>query len=237
MLQVGYYQFLQSCCGCGRVKLCLADELIGNQINPTDSSLIQNIVQVKGRYIYYQGEEIKKLFFVKSGSVKTIYFNENGDQQIINFHYPGEIIGLAHLNYSYHSLSAITLEKSVICAFSLRFILENCEKHPNLLTNLLNRFNAEIKHRHESLLGINHRIASKRLGNFLLDLINRQYLPRNKPIELHLTMSRADMANYLGLAPETVSRVLSKYEKSGLIFAHKKIVRINNLDEFIKFVS
>lgn len=237
MLQVGYYQLLQSCCGCGRVKLCLADELIGTQLNLTESSLIQNIVQVKGSYIYYQGEAIKNLYFVKSGSVKTIYFNENGDQQIINFHYPGEIIGLAHLNYSYHSTSAITLEKSVICVFSLRFILENCEKHPNLLTNLLNRFNTEIKHRHELLLGINHRIANKRLGDFLLDLINRQYLIRNKPIEFHLTMSRDDMANYLGLASETVSRVLSRYEKSGLILVNKKKIRINNLDEFVRFLS
>jgi CRP/FNR family transcriptional regulator, anaerobic regulatory protein len=237
MRQVGYHQFLQTCCGCGKVKLCLADELIGNQLDPMEPNLIQDMIRVKGRYIYYQDEEIKNLFFVKSGSVKSVYFNQNGDQQIINFHYPGEIIGLAHLNHSYHSSSAITLEKSVICAFSLRFILANCEKHPNLLTNILKRFNAELKHRHESLLSINHRIASKRLGNFLLDVINRQFLTRNKPIELHLTMSRADMANYLGLAPETVSRVLSKYEKSGLIFANKKKVRINNLDEFVRFVS
>ncbi|MCK9605712.1 MAG: Crp/Fnr family transcriptional regulator [Methylomonas sp.] len=237
MLQFGYHQLLQGCRECGKIKRCFANDLVGNPLDPVTPNLLHDLIQPKGRYIYYQGEDIKNLFFLKAGSVKNIYANNQGDQQIINFYFPGEVIGLAHLYHSYYLSSAITLEKSIVCAFSLPFIQANCEKFPNLLKNILEHFNAEILHCHESLLAINHGIASKRLGVFLLDLIHRQNLAHNRPILIRLTMSRADIANYLGLAPETVSRVLGKYEKSGLILANKKKIQINNLNKLTALVG
>ncbi|AEG00538.1 Crp/Fnr family transcriptional regulator [Methylomonas methanica] len=231
MLQPDYSRLLLRCSECGKINRCLACALIGDQLRPTDSTPLQNLIQPKGHYIYNQGDEIKNLFFLKAGSVKNIYTNKRGDQQIINFYFPGEVIGLPQLQHSHHSSSAVTLEKSVICSFSLRFILANCEGNPHLLNTVLERFDAEIQHRHESLLAINHRSAGKRLADFLLELIYRHDLSRNYPILLSLTMSRADIANYLGLAPETISRILSKYEKSGLILVNKKKIQINNLND------
>lgn len=140
------------------------------------------------------------------------------------------------LNHGQHSASAVTLEKSVICAFPIGFIRTHCEKLPNLLSDILKRCDAEIKHRHETLLSSHQCLASKRLGDFLLELIYRLELSRNKPVLLHLPMSRADMANYLGLAPETVSRVLSKYQKHGLILAKKQKIQINDLEQLTAFV-
>lgn len=235
MPHIGYS--LQHCRDCGKIKHCLADELIGQPLNPAEPFLIQNTIHPKGRYIYYQEDAIKHLFFVKSGSVKSVYSNEQGDQQIINFYFPGDVIGLAVLNHNYQSSSAVTLEKSVICAFPAAFIRAHCEKLPNLLGEILKRFNAEIKHRHESLLSSHQCIASKRLGGFLLDLVYRQDLARNNPLLIRLSMSRADIANYLGLAPETVSRMLSKYQKHGLILANKQKIQIIDLKRFISFVD
>lgn len=237
MLQPGYHRLLQRCSECGKINRCFACALIGSQLPTTDSTPLLNLIQPKGRYIYYQGEEIKNLFFLKAGSVKNIYTNKQGDQQIINFYFPGEVIGLAQLYHSYHSSSSVTLEKSIVCSFSLRFILANCERNPNLLHTVLECFNAEIQHRHESLLAINHRTAGRRLADFLLELVYRQDLSRNRPILLGLTMSRADIANYLGVAPETISRILSKYEKSGLILANKKKIQINNLNELSAYLD
>lgn len=231
MLQLRYQGLLQRCSECGKINRCFACTLIADQRHPTDSAPLLNLIQPKGQTIYSQGDEIKNLYFLKAGSVKNIYTNKQGDQQIINFYFPGEVIGLAQLQHSHHSSSAVTLEKSVICRFSLRFIQANCESNPNLLNTVLERFDAEIQHRHESLLAINHRSAGRRLADFLLELVYRQNLSGNHPILLGLTMTRADIANYLGLAPETISRVLSKYEKSGLILANKKKIQINNLND------
>ncbi|QPK64895.1 helix-turn-helix domain-containing protein [Methylomonas sp. LL1] len=228
---------LRRCHECGKKSLCLADDLVGNRIDINDRNLIRDRIHEKGNCIFYQGDGVKSLFFVKSGSVKSIYTSGNGDQQIINFHFPGEVIELLPLNHSCHSSSAITLEKSVICAFSLHFILAYCEKLPSLLNNIQTRVNVEIEHQHEVLLSSNHRIANKRLGIFLLDMVYRQHLKQANSARLQLTMSRADMANYLGLAPETVSRVLADYEKQGLILANKKKIQIPDLNRLIKFIS
>lgn len=229
--------FLRSCCECGKRKYCLADDLIGNRINAQKSNLIQNVNHPPESYVFNQGDLLKNLFFVKSGSVKNVYTGENGDQQIINFHFPGETIGLLPLRHSYHSTSAITLENSIICMFSLEFILANCERFEDLLSKFLARSEAEIRHRHESLLSINHLTADKRLGIFLVDLIDRQNLNQNNSASLRLTMPRADIANYLGLAPETVSRTLSKFQKLGLLLTSKKNIRIIDISGLTKFVS
>lgn len=234
-MQFVFNPILQRCCECGKRSYCPANSLIKTRIAVSKRDILQNVSFPTDSYICHQGAPRKNLFFVKSGSIKNVYTNELGDQQIIDFRYAGEFIELMSLEHSTHSSTAVTLEKSLICVFSMRFIMAN-RRINGFLENIQKRSETEIRHHHEALLSNNRHSANKRLGIFLLDIIERQSLNYDNSAMFQLAMSRTDMANYLGLAPETVSRTFSHYVKQGLITVRKKNIAIKDINKLIEFI-
>lgn len=218
-----------TCFDCGKRKGCPADYLIENPAVTNPRGAVRNTSYAANETLFTQGSGVKNLFFVKSGSIKNIYTGEEGDQQIIGFYFSGDLIVPVSLKHSCHLSTAVALEASIVCVFPLNFIVANCEKLPHLQANMLRHSEAEIKHHHEWLLGVNHHSALNRLCAFLLDLIYRQRLDCDNSALLNLTMTRADIGNYLGLAPETVSRNFSKLKEQGLVIIQKKRLKLNDL--------
>ncbi|MDD2762031.1 MAG: Crp/Fnr family transcriptional regulator, partial [Methylomonas sp.] len=227
----------QTCCDCGKRKYCVADYLIGKRLKNAEQFQIRNSSHRPDETVFCQGQRINALFFVKSGSVKNVYTDEDGEQQILGFHFSGEIVDPISLQHANHLSSLITLENTLLCAFPLHLVQEGCDKLPTFSVHIRNRSEAESRQRHETLLSINRRGALDRLAAFLLDMSLRQNLVHDNSASLRLPMTRADIANYLGLAPETVSRTFSKFKEQGLILAQKKYIRINDIEKLAHFCN
>ena len=93
------------------------------------------------------------------------------------------------------------------------------------------QFSGTISQYQELLMIINNKTAEQRVAVFLLDYSNRLKSRGLSGVNLHLCMSRGDIGSYLGLAAETVSRSLSKFEHLGIITVHKKNVRIASIQK------
>ena len=95
------------------------------------------------------------------------------------------------------------------------------------------QFSREITLNHQLLMTINKNNAEERIAIFLLDLSCRSYLRGFSEVNLHLSMSRKDIGNYLGVASETVSRILTKFEREGVININGKdlkLIKIQSLE-------
>ncbi len=226
-----------TCSECGKRKYCLVDDLIENRTTPGKRIFILNTSVRVDSHIVYQGDKTKSLLFVKSGSVKSVYTDESGDQQITQFYFAGEYIGLITLKHQVHATAAITLENSIICEITLDPIVNEAVRSQPFLSKIHQRLDAEIRRQYHNQLINNQYPAGKRIGMFLLELVERQKLNHNNTALLRLAMSRADIANYLGLTAATVSRMLSMYNVLGLIAASKKNIRINDINALRKFVA
>lgn len=171
-----------------------------------------------GRYIFLMGDRSRFVYFVRSGSVKSCITSMAGDEQVVSFHLPGELLGLpALLETDVHRTSAITLQGTEVCALPAAYI-EWCAKHtPGGLLWLFRLAGNEVTRTQRSLLLLNHMKAEARLGRFLLDLAGRYWDMGQPAGEFSLSMSRQDISNHLGLALETVSRLLSRFRKEGLL--------------------
>lgn len=182
-----------------------------------------------GDMLYQPEQEFSNLFAIRSGCVKTYMVGKNGEEMILGFHLPGEILGLDGLESGKHACYAIALDTSSVCALPYSRFDSLCEKLPNLRTQLHSLIGKEINQEHRHLMLLGSLTAEERLATFLISLSNRYEKRGFSATEFNLSMSRHDIGRYLGLAVETVSRLFSGFQDQGLLEVNRKNIRITNL--------
>lgn len=170
-----------------------------------------------GDTLFHLGSTQHALHLSRNGSFKSIAVNEAGDVQVIAFHLPGELIGLDALGSGRHRCQAMALEAADVCELNIAQLEQAAREVPGLqhaLLRLMGR-TVEIDQDHLALLG--RPQAIERLAMFLVGLVSRLDalgLPHDR---FALPMSRGDIASYLGLVIETVSRGFGRLQDDGLI--------------------
>lgn len=226
--KINFKSLRASCQNCSLVELCLPRGLDKNDLSELDDLIQQRRLVQKGETIFGQGRKTGCIFAVRSGSVKTFTTAKNGEEQILGFHLPGELLGLDGLDNQIHSCSGVALDTSTICELPVNDLNVLCIKMPGLQQQLLSLISDEITKDHTMLLLLARRNAEQKLATFLLSLSNRFKVRGYSADEFDLTMSRYDIGNYLGLADETVSRLISKFRENKIINADRKKIQITD---------
>jgi CRP/FNR family transcriptional regulator len=181
-------------------------------------------------FLYSQGDEGLSLFAVKSGSFRSFITNTDGLEQTIGFYLPGELMGLDSLQSGHFTCSIVALETGTVCELPVAHLKELCTEIPGLQAQLIRVLGKEITSDHDKILLLGHRSAKARMATFLLMLSLRYGALGFSSTEFNLSMRRHDIANFLGLTIETVSRQLADLSKNGIISVQRRNVQINNLD-------
>lgn len=224
--KVNFKSLKASCQNCSLVELCLPRGLDNADLSSLDEVIQQRRLVHKGDYIFRQGEKSGCVFAVRSGSVKTFTTDKNGEEQILGFHLPGELLGLDGLDNEIHSCSGISLDTTTICELPINDLNVLCVKIPGLQQQLLSLISNEITKDHTMLMLLARRNAEQKLATFLINLSGRFKARGYSADKFDLTMSRNDIGNYLGLADETVSRLISKFKDHDIINAERRNINI-----------
>jgi CRP/FNR family transcriptional regulator len=220
----------EPCRTCAAWGSCHAIRIMAMAHENTASPHLHSRTLSQGEHVFHEGYELKAVYVVKTGSVKAYLTSTVGDEQVVSFHLPGELLGLdALLGMGAHVSSAIALEGTVVCAIPVAH-LEGFVRHtPDGLQWLLRLAGEEIVHCHHTQLMLNRMKAETRLSHFLLDLSRRFSERGYSAREFNLSMSRQDIGNHLGLAFETVSRLMTRFQQDGLLEVNQRR-RITILD-------
>lgn len=203
------------CSKCSVREFCLPVGLDANASQKLDALLKKNQrVLHKNDLLYKPGDNFDKLYVVRSGSLKTYHENAQGAEQIIQFNLPGEMIGFDALPNETHQLSAKALETSSVCEITFKALFLLAAEIPSLQLRLLTL--ASKPQEAQNLIHLNSS-ALERIALFLLNLSDRFKRRNLSPVSFHLSMTRLDIASYLGLTIETTSRMFSKLQKSNII--------------------
>lgn len=171
-----------------------------------------------GREIYAEGDLNDKCFQVSTGAVRVYRLLSDGRRQVVSFHLPGEMFGFEA--GTDHSFFAEAITDTTLAVFGRRHMQERSR---DLLALAL----AGMARAQQHLLVIGRQCAVERIAAFLVDLCERQGGGRL----LRLPMSRQDIADYLGLTIETVSRVMTKLKaRSVIALRDARTVDIMRLD-------
>lgn len=227
---INFKSLRASCQNCSLAELCLPRSLNSEDLFTLDEVIQKRRIVQKNERIFHQGEASGCIFAVRSGSVKTFTTAKDGEEQILGFHLPGELLGLDGLDNQIHSCSGVALSTSTVCELPINELNVLCVKIPGLQQQLLSLISDEITKDHTMLLLLARRNAEQKLATFLISFSSRFKERGYSAMEFDLTMNRVDIGNYLGLADETVSRFMSKFREYGILEVDKRKIKIIDHD-------
>ena len=215
-----------ACENCSLRALFLPMVVAPEDLDRLDTIIRRSRPLLGGEYVFRTGERFLSLYVVKSGWVKSYVRNADGDAQILGFHLPGEIIGLDAIEKNTHACSAKALETSAICEIPYGRLEELSATIPSLQHQMYRLLSRTIAHDNEMLLLLANKNAEERLAAFLVNMSGRLRKRGLCATDFYLSMPRHDIANYLGLSAETVSRGFTHLQKKALLNVERKRVQL-----------
>lgn len=161
--------------------------------------------------IYGQDEPAEYVYKVLKGSVRTHKLLDDGRRQIGAFYLPGDIFGLE--SGAYHRFAAEAIAETVVLAVKRSTLTGLAQTDAVVARSLWQMTARELDHVHDQMILLGRSSAQERVASFLVEMAGRSA----NEAEFDLPMSRQDIADYLGLTIETVSRTFSSMERRALI--------------------
>lgn len=203
-----------SCARCALVRAC---GVAGNgSVAFADvQQLVEDVGPFRGnQFVFRAGEPFRSLFAVKSGMVKTVQTDAEGRAQVLGFYLPGEVLGLEAVDPGVYPVDGVALESTRLCRLPFDAVSHVAQREPEVQQHLFRLFSRAIGQHEGRSWDVG---ADQRLAAFLLDLSTRFAQRGLAPEHFRLAMPRGDIANFLHLAPETVSRVLARFREQGMV--------------------
>jgi CRP/FNR family transcriptional regulator, anaerobic regulatory protein len=180
----------------------------------------------RGEHLFRQGDQFRNLYIVCTGGIKLYLTTYDGTEQILNFYFPGELLSLDSIESHQYNTSALALDITSVCKLPFDRIMNLCHQDPNIYDQLFKFAGLEIAKKHNMMLTLGQKPAEEKFAAFLLDISMRNKNSGHYHSNLQLSMSRHDIANYLCLADETISRLFSRFSTDGILVTSRKSVQI-----------
>jgi CRP/FNR family transcriptional regulator len=182
-----------------------------------DQSVMDSATRVVNRkeHVFFEGDAVTHIYKVEAGHVCVYRLLSDGRRQVIDFAFAGDFIGLGASGT--HSLNAQATERSRLRCLPVSELRNIVRENPKLGLELYEAISGELNATRELLMSVNHRTAQERVAGFLLALSQRNARRGEDATSIVLPMTRTDIADFLGLTIETVSRTFSKFRAKGLI--------------------
>jgi CRP/FNR family transcriptional regulator, anaerobic regulatory protein len=183
----------------------------------------------QGEQIFRQGDPLTAFHVIRAGSVKTYFDSQDGCEQAVAYLFPGDLLGFDALAEQRHPTSAMALETTSYCTIPYERVESLASKLPRFWHEVMSAAarQADADHHHAMLLG--QKSAPARLASFLLDLSQRFAIRGCSKTEFNLSMSRQEIANYLAVAVETISRLFTELHRTKVIAVDRRFVKILSL--------
>ena len=190
----------------------------------------------RGDHLFHEGDALKDLYVVHSGAVKSFFAKNRDVAHILKFYLPGDMVGLDALADGRHTSSAQALETTSVCRVNVSPSVEANQTASTLHWRLLKLASQEMVNEHKRAVILAQHDASERLALFLLQLSQRY---RNRGLserEFNLSMSRRDIASFLALTVETVSRMFTHFHSERLIKVDGRRIHLLSLERMRQIV-
>jgi CRP/FNR family transcriptional regulator len=216
---------LRFCATCAFAPVCLPEGFNKPALAELHC-LIEHIGPFEaGSVVFREREPFDAIYAVRAGAIKTCVGDDEGREQVLGFYLPGELVGLNGVYPAHYPCRAVTLDTTTLCRFSFPALATLATRMPGIQTQLFRLMSKDIGA--ASLLGGDFS-ADERLAAFLIGLSDRYAARGFSPIRYRLVMTRADIANYLRLATETVSRVLRRFQDDALIEVDRREIELRD---------
>ena len=186
--------------------------------------------------LFCEGDDAEFLYEVVEGVMCNYRILLDGRRQIISFAYPGDLIGFGQNEHYRHSCEAVCDAR--VRSVSKNELMRDAQGHADVGYRLLEFASSELANMQEHQLLLGRKTAIEKLASFLLVLANRTGGDDAPNDHFRLPMTRTDIADYLGLTIETVSRNMTKLKSNGVIdLPQTTMVHVRDMDRLIELAE
>lgn len=224
----------RSCAQCSLQQLCLPAGIGAQELAKLDEIVQKRRPLRIGDRLFRFGDALSSVFVARDGAFKTVTLTEAGEEHVVGFHVPGDLIGLDALGSGVHRCEAIALTPATVCEVPFDDLTRVASQLPALHQQMIRIMGQSTDRDQDHMEMLVRRQASERIALFLHGLGERLGHIGRSSTELSLPMSRLDIASFLGLALETVSRGFTRLQDDGVIQVVGRQVRVLNVAELTR---
>lgn len=218
-----------NCRTCGLSSLCFPDDL-----DDGETSTFNHIVQhrrpmARGTHLFRNGDPFSSIYIVRSGAVKSTMLTPDGEEYVLGLYLAGEVIGLNAIDYESYPTSAVAVDTTAVCEIPFQRLEDLGKEIPSLHRVLIKLISKELLIEQEMALAIAKRTAEERVAIALVKLAVRTGGKNGLARRFRLPTSRRDLSNYLGLAPETMSRLFRRLEEQDIIAIEERDIILRDV--------
>lgn len=219
-------QLRKGCSQCSLQQLCLPAGISADELSRLDDIVKRRRPVERGQHLFRAGDALHAIFVARDGAFKTTSVSEEGVEQVLGFHLPGELIGLDALGAGHHRCDAVALSRANVCEVPFEELATVAAQVPGLQQQLLRVIGMSMGRDQDHLDILGRKQASERIALFLHGLAERLRNIGQSGSHFKLAMSREDIARFLGLALETVSRGFSRLQDEKIILVTGRQIEI-----------
>ena len=231
----GIAEHTHACEKCHAHDTCISKYLSEAELDQLDASIIPVQRLVKGTHVFLQGQPLKSVCLVKFGTLKSSLTDQDGNEQIVAFHFAGDMVGTDCFESGRHNTTSTTLQDTGLCMIpwqEFNSLRDHCPHFRDQIFNLMSR---ELTHAHELIKVLSQKSVEQKLAYFLMLIARKMSLQGYSKETFNLPMTREEIANFLGIAAsETISREFSELHRRGIIDVtrrHIEILKPNELEK------
>ena len=212
----------RACDGCGLVQRCFLARPL-----PDDNGECRDIVRrrypiARGERLYRRNTSFTSLYQVCNGSLKTQRETPEGDLVVTGFFLPGDVVGIDALADRQYQSDAYANIDTEVCQLDFERLLSHCTRKPGLNAWIISIIGSYVRRKDCDLSWSCSLQTHQRVLRFFLDLHDRLTQSSQAPSSrLALPMKKQDIASYLHMTPETLSRNLAQLRRQGLLQLHE----------------
>ena len=219
-----------SCGNCRLGAICLPLALELDEVGKLEEIVKRGRPLQKNEHLYEESEDFTAVYAVRSGAIKAYHITGDGEEQVTGFYFPGEILGMDGISKDKYTCSAKALETSAVCEIPFHRFEELAAQVPSMQRHFFQLMSQEITSDQQLITLLSKNSAEERVAALLVSISARNARRKLSNTSFRLPMSRTDIGNFLGLTVETVSRVMSRFNKQGLINVDGKDVMLLDLE-------
>jgi CRP/FNR family transcriptional regulator, anaerobic regulatory protein len=222
---------------CPRRTNCLLSGLTEETRSHLERLIGRPKILRRGDRLFSAGIEGNCLYLINSGSFKARVDSDGGEEQITGFHFSNDLLGFDALESGRHTHTLEALETASVCRVPFEALQQLARGDLQLQRLVMRKISRQLGDEHRTIFMLGKMNAEQRLAQFFLRLSQVMRESGCLADQLTLSMPRHDIANYLGLALETVSRLLHRFQNSGLLDVAHRNVRLLNLEALQQIVN
>ena len=217
-----------ACTSCRWRDKCLPSVLPREAHRDCGASRCTHLSVHRKKALYREGAVFSSIYMVRSGALKAQTTSDDGSEHVIALHLAGDFLGGEGLASGRRTRTVVALEESEVCSISFAALDRLMVEFPSVQRWFHRAMSGELLRCTETMSLLRGGSAEQRIAGFLLDLSRRSTGGGKGGREISLELNRGDIAIYLGLRRETVSRVFSKFQRERLVEGTQEWVELQN---------